>query len=73
MKLLSLRMPVLLGLLACAAVMAVPGTAWAAPEATAEGQAPREPHHRLDTSSPDRRSAGRIASAPGFSGRGIAD
>jgi peptidoglycan/xylan/chitin deacetylase (PgdA/CDA1 family) len=52
MKPLALAMPVLVGLLACAAVMAVPGTATAAPEATAEGRAPREPHHRLDTSSP---------------------
>jgi len=52
MKLPSLGTPVLLGLLACAAVTAAPCNALAATEAKAEGRAPHEPHHRLDTSSP---------------------
>jgi hypothetical protein len=52
MKRHSLRLPVLLGLLACAAVTTAPCSVLAAPEARAEARAPHEPHHRLDTSSP---------------------
>jgi peptidoglycan/xylan/chitin deacetylase (PgdA/CDA1 family) len=52
MKLPSLRVPFILGRLACAAVMAVPCMAVAAPETKTEARAPHELHHRLDTSNP---------------------
>lgn len=52
MKLRSLRLPILAGLLVGAAVAATPGMALAAPEARAEARAPHERHDRLDTSSP---------------------
>ena len=52
MKPRSLWLPLLLAVLAGATVTAAPWVAWATPEARAEGRAPHEPHHRLDTSSP---------------------